>query len=243
MHRLWSSQVDVPLPTPPAVPDPGSYEAHMVPLDSTRGQALAASLTDGWASRAAELVACFEPQEHGAWCALASSAIALRALGASAVPSQRQLYDRHFAAGMRNGVSLTQLHALMQETLLAALAVDVALRIGDDGARLVETLSADLLLGEADGSVVLINFLRQLGGHWTGHWSVLGGIAFDEVDGEPYALVLDVAAHKAAPHWVPLPLLAACICTRNRFGESRGYLRLAPHDDSAPSVNAPPPGS
>lgn len=161
--------------------DPQLYETLMVPLESPRGATLAASMSDGWAARCSHLISCYEPQVHGAWCALASTVIALRALGFVDVPSQQQLFDRHIAAlgGMRNGISLTQLDTLLS-SLVASTDVAVSLRVGHESTELAQTLHTDLLTGEADDSVLLVNFLRLLGGQWTGHceFPTLGTQAF-----------------------------------------------------------------
>jgi hypothetical protein len=103
-------------------------------------------------------------------------------------------------------------------------------RSGEVAESLEEQLGLDLLAAEAEGAL-LLNFLRRLHGSWTGHWAVVGGVAFG--DAQTYVLILDVAAHKAGPHWVPLPLLVRCICTLNSHGVPRGYLRMS----STPEAN------
>ena len=58
----------------------------------------------------------------------------------------------------------------------------------------------------------------------TAHWSPLAGFAErgGPDGGEPYALLLDVAAPAIGPHWLPLRLLAACMSTANMHGAPRG---------------------
>lgn len=206
---------------------PSSYEKHLVLLESKTGQQLAACMTDGWAERCALLLSMFEAQKEGSWCSFASTRIAFRAMGVTDM-SQRQLLDAFYRTDrMNSGVSLGMLNRFLR-TLTAELGADVVVQCaaGEDYNSLLTALGSDLLLAEADGSVLLINFLRLLRGSWMGHWSVLGGISHDGP--LAYALVIDVAAHRIGPHWVPLPLLASCIATRNGLGEARGYLRLAP---------------
>ena len=214
--------------------DPASYELHLVPLASAEGQRIAGNLSDGWAIRLAALDAAYEAQAEASWCAFASGVVALRALASTgadvSVPTQQALRDLHVrtrSAQSGGGVSLAELDVLLRG--IVGSSVEVHRQSGDEYDSLLASLGADLLLGESDGSVVLINLLRLLGGHWMGHWSVIGALSAHADDGScAYALVLDVAAHKVEHHWVPLELLARCLCTRNARGESRGYLRLAP---------------
>ena len=222
----------------PLALQPADYEAYLVLLDDAEGQRIAASLSAGWFKRAQALLAAFEPQADGAWCSFASTVIALRALGAPHVPTQRVLYDDFVRAlgGMRGGVSLSELHTFLGQAsaTYCGSRLSVELQPAHERQRVLDELFGALLLGEADGSVVLINFARQLAGQWTGHWSVLGGVAIDERS-VAYALVLDVAAHKVGVHWVPLEMIAACLCTRNVRDEVRGWLRVSM---SAPEAGA-----
>ena len=110
----------------------------------------------------------------------------------------------------------------------AAEDITVTTFTGEIDAHLQDALSLDLLLGELD-TVILINFLRFLRGSWTGHWAVIGGVSHDR--NGAHVLILDVAAHKTGPHWLPLSLLVSCICTRNSLGAARGYIRLAQSND------------
>ena len=226
---------------------PADYGTQLVPLDSAAGQRLALTMSEGWRVRASLLHAAFEPQQEGSWCALASTVVALRAMrstvpeGLVALPTQRQLFDEYQPRG---GVSLSELDAVLRSVadLRCSGLLRVELHAGHEREMLHNDLFNDLLLGEADNSTILINYMRLLNGMWTGHWSVLGGLA---LDGEKsYALVLDVAAHKVAVHWIPLAMLVACICTLNSRGECRGYLRLSldglEHASPSPLATMPP---
>ena len=206
---------------------PHLYQVHLTELESPAGQRLAASMTDAWAERCAVLLSAFEPQAHPAWCALASTVVAWRALGLSSVPTQQSLCNYYTAmfGGECRGISLTQLEVMLQTF---AADANASLRVhccaGDVADELLVSLLGDL---ESEGSFVLVNFLRQLNGSWTGHWSVIAGIACDADGTDKHALVLDVAAHKIGPHWVALPLIVACMATRNHLNQSRGYIRLS----------------
>ena len=232
--------------------DPSAYEAHMVLSDSAPGRHLASCMSASWASQSASIFSSFEAQEAGWWCAFASLRIALRVLAASGttdsvglIMSQRELaaaYIERSEAG--GGVSLAMLEAFVRSLSVEELlwpAVDVQCVKGEAHSSLVASLRDDLERAETDGSVLLVNILRLLGGHRTGHWSVLAGLA--QHGPAAYALVLDVAAHKVQPHWLPLSFLARCICTRNSLGRARGYLRLSLSSAAAAPVRASEPSS
>lgn len=77
--------------------------------------------------------------------------------------------------------------------------------------------------------LLVVNVLRHVQGHWTGHWMVVGARA--SVGGENYVLLLDPAAHKLGPHWLPQEILAATMRTVNSRGEARGYLAISHSDE------------
>ena len=89
---------------------------------------------------------------------------------------------------------------------------------------LADSMLLDLFEHSSD-SVLLVNLLRRVGGQWSGYWVLLGGFAM-HARHEAYVLVLDVAAHKLAHHWLPVDYLTTCMHTQNSRGELRGYLRL-----------------
>ena len=92
-------------------------------------------------------------------------------------------------------------------------------------------LARALREAEASGRYLLANLKRWLPSEKaapTAHWSPLAGFAERPGSGEPYALLLDVAAPAIGPHWLPLRLLAACMCTANMHGAPRGYLSIEP---------------
>ena len=72
--------------------------------------------------------------------------------------------------------------------------------------------------------ILLVNVLRTVQGSTTGHWMIAAGSV--RVGGERWVLVLDPAAHKLGPHWLPELALISCMATLNSRGEPRGYLAV-----------------
>lgn len=214
------------------------YESRIVHLHSAEGQLLAGCLSDDWAARMGLLLDAFEPQAHPAWCGFASLRVALRSCGAVRVPTQQEMYDlvsRDAAikpvrpgGPMAGGLSMSQLERIVHlvGTTDVGLTPSVELVYGAERSQFEARLVADLCASLEDGSVVLVNLLRTLGGRYGGHWSPLGGLTVSP-SGEAYVLLLDVAAHRLGLHWVPLRMLVACCCTLNMHGTPRGYLRVA----------------
>lgn len=214
------------------------YEARMVDLHTAEGQQLAGCLSDEWAARMSFLLDAFEPQAHPAWCGYASLRIALRSCGAVRVPTQQEMYEivsRDASVkpvrpdgSMAGGLSMSQLERIVHlvATTDLGFALDAELVYGAERSQFEARLVADLCASLEDGSVVLVNLLRTLGGRYGGHWSPLGGLTMS-AGGEAYVLLLDVAAHRLGLHWVPLRMLVACCCTLNMHGTPRGYLRVA----------------
>lgn len=232
--------------------DPALYETALVPLDSELGHAHAARMSDAWAARSAALVEAYEAQQEGSWCALASTAIALKALlrAPAIAPTQEWLFalldeSRHregrpLGSGRQlvNGVSLAEQAAHLHEVAVAlglgggadheAPALSARCVAGEAGAEALEAAllsECGLCAAEeaAPAAVLQVNMLRLVQGRWDAHWSVLSG-ACVAADGRPWALVLDVAAAKLAPHWLPLSMLAGTMATRNQFGKARGLV-------------------
>lgn len=72
--------------------------------------------------------------------------------------------------------------------------------------------------------VLLVNVLRTVKQATTGHWMLVAGSV--RVGEERWVLVLDPAAHKLGPHWLPELTLISCMATVNFRGEPRGYLAI-----------------
>lgn len=220
-----------------------SYEQHVVPLASPGGEALAAAMSDGWAVRCSQLTSLFEPQAEGSWCGIASLAIALKSLrvsGRGHTPSQHEIF-KSFVHGqnivpggsMRHGLSMAQEKQLC-EVVFAKLGLPhrVVKEEGVGVEAVASRLTAQLRQAADDDTLFLVNLLRSVPSERNGdargmaHWSPLAGFV-ERHGSEPYALFLDVAAPKMGSHWLPLRLLAECICTRNMYNQPRGYLRIA----------------
>ena len=151
---------------------------------------------------------------------------------------------------MRHGLSMEQLLAISSQALSAQMhlpglsatpeygVLDLPAARANSGADgfaepFTRRLARALREAEASGAHLLVNLKRWLPSEKaqpTAHWSPLAGFAErgGPDGGEPYALLLDVAAPAIGPHWLPLRLLAACMCTANMHGAPRGYLSIAP---------------
>jgi len=228
-----------------------TYEHHVIPLDSPGGEALAAAMSDGWAVRCSQLASLFEPQAEGSWCGIASLAIALKSLrlsGKGHVPSQYEIFKgfvqgRNIVPGgsMRHGLSMAQEKQLC-EVVLAKLGLPhrVVKEEGVGVEAVASQLTAQLRQAADDDTLFLVNLLRSVPSERNGdargmaHWSPLAGFV-ERAGSEPYALFLDVAAPKMGSHWLPLRLLAECVCTRNMHDQPRGYLRIAAAERAGPS--------
>lgn len=181
------------------------------------------------------LAAYFETQKNQAYCSVASSVIALNALGVPR-PQTRQYPDYpfftqdSFFAGVpadlatpaqvaREGMTLGQL----SQALAAAFALRVqALHASDMS---LETFRQALQTHlRHDDRVLLVNFDRKpLGQQGGGHWSPLA--AYHEASDT--ALVLDVARYKYPPLWVPVAdLYAGALSVDLVSGRSRGLVLI-----------------
>jgi hypothetical protein len=176
----------------------------------------------------------FETQANQAYCSVASSVIALNALGVprpmtDAYPDYPFFTQAAFFARVdpttldvdavsRTGLTMEQLAAV-----LATYPVTVQRKYASDMtlAQFRATLREQL---GANDRVVLLNFDRkQLQEQGNGHWSPLAAYhaASDTV------LVLDVARYKYPPLWVPVSALyAGARSIDSGSGRSRGLVIL-----------------
>lgn len=178
------------------------------------------------------LATYFETQKNQAFCSVATSVVALNALGirrpaSSLYPDFPFFTQQDFFAGIdrrladpevvsREGMTLDQLTAVLGHF---PVKVD---------AHAADTLTLEQfreLLRDAlrfDDRFVLLNFDRQKTGEvGGGHWSPIGAwhAASDS------ALVLDVARYKYPPVWVPVPdLYRAALSVDATSGKARGVL-------------------
>ena len=221
------------------------YERIAVPLESPRGQELTAWLADDALRKLFALHDAFEPQKEGTWCGLCSLAIALRGLAVlhperlkeSVFPSkpseltqdflfEKERQSRSVWATATSGRQLQSGLSLAEcENLVKRLGRVNARRQSADELGFFSSLSSDLTA--SDHQVVLVNLLRCVKGSWTGHWMVIAaGVrrVLENGEEDAWALILDPAAHKMGPHWLPVDLLASCMITENNRGEARGYI-------------------
>jgi hypothetical protein len=81
-------------------------------------------------------------------------------------------------------------------------------------------------------SVVLVNYVRMIGGELTGHWSPIGGVWWRPSQEQPdpdqtYVLIADTQAAKLPPHWISLSVLVErCSSYITRSQSYRGYVVL-----------------
>lgn len=181
------------------------------------------------------LAAYFETQRNQAYCSVATSVMALNALGVSRpvtalYPDFRFFTQQDFFAGVdpriaqpevvaREGMTLEQLGSVLAfQPVRAELVFADTLNVGQLRQLLMKHLR------EQD-RFVLFNFNRRLLGEaGGGHWSPLA--AYHEASDS--ALVMDVARYKYPPVWVPLAdLLRSAQDPDSVSGKSRGLIVLS----------------
>lgn len=222
-----SGHITVPPFSPPVQPQQAQPTA-LVPaaappwaLDSCEGRRLAASMPQGARAALARWREgsnrCWEPQQRGHYCAPASAVATLRFFGiAGPGLSQTTVYERIVVPNglFTSGVSFEHGHKMME--LLAVKELEIRPCSSPCRDEVRARLRADL---QAEGLVLLANYWRPgVGG---GHWSPLGGFAEDKV------LVLDTAADRFPPQWMPLDWIVEGLCRHNdKTGRPRGYLAI-----------------
>lgn len=170
------------------------------------------------------LDAHFEGQQYATYCGVASSVVALNALG---MPITQDTFFDGLPSDVRGGwptfyggMSVDQLGEL-----LAAHGTEVeVVHAGDTTVDAFRRAARDNLAREGD--FVLVNYLRsaldQVSG---GHISPLG--AYDEVTDR--FLILDVATYKYPSVWVTTEALFGAMNTGDsESGTTRGYVLVAP---------------
>lgn len=200
-------------PTQDASPLP----AGAIALDTERGRALLA--TAAVADHAA-LLGAFQPQEKISWCGVASSVAVLNARGAHvtqdgfftpAVTAIRPWWRTTFG-----GMPITQLGPMLE-------AHGVRAEVRHAEAHPLETFRADLAANLATpGDHVLVNYdRRELDEAGSGHISPVSALSADGA----WVLLLDTAAYKYPPHWVPVDRLYQAMNTPDsESGRSRGWV-------------------
>ncbi len=226
-------QLAAPGPAARAADGPLAVPPNLLPLTRPAGQkrlTMAASSQSYW-----PLSQYFETQRNQAYCSVATSVMALNALGirrpeSSLYPdfpfySQEDFFRSidpqvaNAAQVSREGMTLDQLDAALK-----AFPIDVR-----------KYHAADLTLGQfrdlirqttAHGDrFALLNFRRvEIGEEGGGHWSPLA--AYDSASDS--ALLMDVARYKYPAVWVPVAqLYAAALAVDNVSGLSRGVVIIS----------------
>ncbi|MFT4976102.1 MAG: hypothetical protein ACI8S6_001997 [Myxococcota bacterium] len=192
----------------------------LIALDSPEGQRLLDS------SRSADfepLTQHFQPQRYGSYCGVASSVVALRALGVEVSQDRffsseaRQVRARYQV--MFGGMPLDDLGGLLS----AHGAVTAVHHTAESSLDAFRQAAADNL--SQPGDVVIVNYHRPvLGQQGGGHISPLAAYAPDS----DRFLVLDTASYKYPPTWVrAVDLWDAMDTVDADGGETRGFVLVS----------------
>lgn len=175
-------------------------------------------------------LAAYTKQINGSYCAFASVAAVLKFLRPRRFTDTQESLRDKFIHG-RSQKHLRRYGVTLESTARMLLAwsdahsADCPVRVSigsslDEGAVARAFLSATL----TPTTAIIVNFRRTAFGHRGGHFCPVGAVAGSTVD-SAHVLLLDPAAHRTEPHWVPLTLLARCMATEDRGAKSaRGFL-------------------
>ena len=193
-----------------------------IPLGSPEGQALLAS--SGAAADLAPLQASYVTQETGSWCGVASSVMAINALGGQDPLTQERFLSapttdvRSWWAVTFGGIPLPDLAAMLRTRW-----VQVELHHADDTPlEAFRALAAENLA--RPGDFVIVNYLRSaVGQEGGGHISPIAAY-HPQTD---RFLMLDASSYKYPPLWIPADRLwAAMNTTDSETGRSRGFVTV-----------------
>jgi hypothetical protein len=169
------------------------------------------------------LTGSFQAQELASYCGVASSVAVLGAFGSTT--SQSDFFTQD-ASKVRSRLKVTFGGMTLAELagLLRSYNLNVNVRHADefDVAELRRAVKTNL---SSANDYLLVNYQREvLGQGRAGHISPLS--AYDEVSDS--VLIMDTAAHKYPPTWVPLESLYAAMRTGDSSsGKLRGFLEVA----------------
>lgn len=217
----------------PAI-DPLPLPAQLLPLTAAEGHRL---LVEG-ATRAdyQPLATAFESQRRPAYCGVASSVVVLNALR----PAGPRLTQATFFPDWSTELRVTFAGMTLQELgeLLRRHGAEAELVYAGDTTLEAFRLKASENLGRA-GDYVLVNYQRaSLGQREGGHISPLAAYSAPT----DRFLILDVAAYRYPPVWVPaVDLWNAMNTVDTTSGRTRGF--VAVRDRADPGVEAPPTGA
>jgi hypothetical protein len=169
------------------------------------------------------LTGSFQAQELASYCGVASSVAVLGAFGSTT--SQSDFFTQD-ASKVRSRLKVTFGGMTLAELagLLRSYKLNVNVRHADefDVAELRRAVKTNL---SSANDYLLVNYQREvLGQGRAGHISPLS--AYDEASDS--VLIMDTAAHKYPPTWVPLESLYAAMRTGDSSsGKLRGFLEVA----------------
>jgi hypothetical protein len=169
------------------------------------------------------LKSSFQAQELASYCGVASSVAVLGAFGSTT--SQSDFFTQN-ASKVRSRLKVTFGGMTLAELagLLRSYNLIVNVRHADefDVAELRRAVKSNL---SSANDYLLVNYQREvLGQGRAGHISPLS--AYDEESDS--VLIMDTAAHKYPPTWVPLDSLYAAMQTSDSSsGKLRGFLEVA----------------
>lgn len=214
----------------PAI-DPLPLPAQLVPLTAAEGHRL---LVEG-ATRAdyPSLATTFESQRRPAYCGVASSVAVLNALRPASPRLTQATFFTDLSTELRVTFTGMTLHELGE--LLRRHGAEADLVYAGDTTLEAFRLKAGENLGRA-GDYVLVNYQRaSLGQREGGHISPLAAYnaATDRF------LILDVAAYKYPPVWVPAADLWQAMNTLDSTsGRTRGFVVVRDRADSGVETRA-----
>ncbi len=211
-----------------------SYAPSMIPQASLESDKLFSNMSPEALKISHALSQNHEPQVSGAFCGIASAVIALKYLFSDnpamlSKLTQEKLHDDYVKGkfwktkeDVRYGLSLPQIGSLVAAA--GGKEVEVKMVQIPNVDALEESFKGDLESAFGAGpepKVIIINFYRDYKEHRGGHFCPIGG--YSRMNGTDYAFILDVAAHRAKPHWFPVKQLVPLMC---RFDGKmpRGYL-------------------
>ena len=200
---------------------PMGLPAPLVSADSAEGLARLAR-SEAMADHVA-LTASYRPQEKRSWCGVASTAMALTALG---VPTTQTGVFTPEAEAVRSKLWVT-LDGMDLDTLAGIIRSHgmTSVVIHGDDVRLRAAILGNL---RTAGDVVIANYDRAaVGQEGSGHISPIA--AWDRVTGS--YLILDTASYRYPAAWIPEEQLFAALRSPDpSTGSSRGVVLVRPRD-------------
>jgi len=204
-----------------ARPNPQPLPSNLFAVESAEGQKMLARAN--FKADYAALASNYEPQELVSFCGVASSVTVLNALGKKTNQSDFFTDDvsdvKSRFSVMFGGMALSELTNLLEKHNTKGVmtyASDSSLE------EFRNILKRNLSNPE---NYLLVNYQREVLEQGTvGHISPLG--AYDNES--DYVLIMDTAAHKYPPTWVPVSLLFDAMNTADASsGVTRGYLEVS----------------